>query len=41
MDPQELEQLTQQLKQLNENFAELGVSVNKADQDFNDVLGKK
>lgn len=41
MDPQELEQLTQQLKQLNENFAELGVSVNKADQNFSDVLGKK
>ena len=41
MDPQELEQLTQQLKQLNENFAELGVSVNKADQNFGDVLGKK
>jgi hypothetical protein len=41
MDPQELEQLTQQLKQLNENFAELGVSVNKADQNLSDVLGKR
>lgn len=41
MDPQELEQLQQQLKQLNENFAELGVSVNKAEQNFSDTFGKK